>query len=99
MTEPAENRPEYNWLREFKRIYGVEMQQRHGAHSLGIGWKRVRGKKTDELAMVFYVERKTKAAKLDYELVPPTLEFTPSGSDNAVALKTDVIESPAAKFE
>jgi len=99
MMKHAEDKPEYTWLREFKSIHGMEFQRRCGAHSIGIGWKKVGGKKTDQLALIFYVERKCPPEKIGSEPVPPTITFTPSNADKTVYLKTDVIESVPATFE
>lgn len=90
---PAEQRPEYAWLQELKRSRGEQLRRRYGAHSLGIGWKRVGGRKTDDLALIFYVERKGTGS------IPEEIEFVPPGSDQQVRLRTDVVESPPAVFE
>ena len=92
---PAEQRPEYEWLQQLKRSEGRELQRRHGAHALGIGWKRVGGTKTDDLALIFYVERKSTGP----EPVPDEIAFTPPGADRQVLLRTDVVESAPAVFE
>ncbi len=92
---PAEEGPEYEWLKELKRSRGRQLRRQYGAHSLGIGWKRVDGRKTDDLALVFYVERKGTGP----EPVPAVIAFTPPGSDDQVLLQTDVVESPPAVFE
>ena len=95
MNERIEERPEYAWLREFKKLRGWELIDRHGAHGLGIGWKRVDGEKTDQPALVFYVTHKSG----DSGEIPATFSFTPSGSAEAVELVTDVVQTPAATFE
>jgi hypothetical protein len=99
MSKRAEERPEYAWLREFKKTHGRELLERYGAHSIGIGWKRVAGEKTDQLALIFYVERKSPTDKLATEPVPPSITFVPSDSDKPVLLETDVVETAPAKFE
>ncbi|MGH6897533.1 MAG: hypothetical protein ACREJ5_13465 [Geminicoccaceae bacterium] len=99
MDEPIENRPEYAWLREFKEMHGWDLMRRYGAHSLGIGWRRESGRKTDELALVFYVERKDSSEPTAAPPIPPTFTFTPSGSDEPVELPTDVVQTPVATFE
>ena len=99
MIKHAENKPEYMWLREFKSIHGVEFQRRFGAHSVGIGWKKVGGKKTDQLALIFYVDCKSLPGKIGSEPVPPTIKFIPSNAEKPVYLKTDVIESEPATYE
>lgn len=70
------------------------MRRRFGAHSIGIARKRTRGRATDRLALVFYVERKGQGP----EAVPPTIPFTPAGGET-VELLTDVVETPQVEFE
>lgn len=99
MNQQVNERPEYAWLREFKKAHGKELLQRYGAHSIGIGWKRVAGNKSDQLALIFYVERKRPVGRLAAEPIPPTITFTPSNLDEPVLLKTDVVEVPPASFQ
>ena len=99
MNQGAKDRPEYAWLREYKKAHGRELLRRYGAHSMGIGWKRVAGQKTDQLALIFYVARKYPLDALAAEPVPATITFTPASSDGPVQLVTDVIEVPPARFE
>ena len=94
-----EAQPEYQWLREFKEAYGKELCARHGAHSIGIGLKQVAGKRTDQLALLFYVSDKQAIGQLPTEAIPPSFKFTPAGMNREVELATDVIESPPAEFE
>lgn len=59
--------------------------RKHHAHAIGIGYKYVKGKRTDKIAIVFYVYRKRpikQLQKLGIEPVPQTLFDVP----------TDVIE-------
>jgi hypothetical protein len=99
MCRRAQDKPEYAWLREFKQAHGKELLERHGAHAIGIGWKRVAGETTDRLALIIYVERKRPADELEADPVPPSITFTPSSSDQPVVLETDVVETAPAKFE
>lgn len=99
MAERAEDKPEYAWLRQFKRAHGAQLRDAYGAHSVGIGWKRTGGRKTDQLALLFYVERKIPAEQLTTAPVPPTIPFNPPDTSEPVLLKTDVIECPPAEFE
>ena len=99
MNRPISDRPEYAWIREFKEAHGRELLCRYGAHAVGIGWKRVGGAMTDEVALLFYVERKQPEGEIDAEPIPPTISFLPSGVDQPVLLVTDVIETPPAEFE
>ena len=99
MNRPISDRPEYAWIREFKELHGRELLHRYGAHAMGIGWKRAQGEKTDQVALIFYVERKQPEADVTAEPIPPAISFLPSGRDEPVLLATDVIETPPAKFE
>jgi hypothetical protein len=98
MTERAEERPEYAWLRELKETQGDELRRRYGAHSIGIGRKRVGDRKTDQLALIFYVAAKGSASR-SAEAVPNVIRFVPKGAGTPVEVHTDVRESPAAEFE
>jgi hypothetical protein len=98
MGKRASERPEYAWLRAYKAAHGRELLRKHGAHAIGIGWKRVAGSKTDRLALIFYVEHKRPADKLAVEPVPPEISYTPSGSERPVQLATDVVETAPATF-
>lgn len=99
MSNHAGANLERAWLREFKKAHSKELLQRYNAHSIGIGWKRVANKKTDQLALIFYVERKSPIDALQTEPIPSNITFTPSNSDRPVHLKTDVVEAPPARFE
>jgi hypothetical protein len=72
------------------RARGAELRERFGAHSIGIGRKHVGGKRTDSLALIFYVQHKGDARVP----IPITIAFTPSGHGSSVALPTDVVETP-----
>jgi hypothetical protein len=99
MDEPMETRPEYAWLRQFKDAHGWKLMQRYGAHGLGIGWKREKGRKTDQLALIFYVDRRRVSPQAGAPPIPPAFTFTPEGSNASVELPTDVVETPAATLE
>lgn len=92
-----EDTPEYRRIEELKDAQGAELMRRHGAHAIGIGWKRSGEQKTDRLALIFYVEHKLGAPEV--EPIPPAITFTPAGSDEPVEVPTDVVESPPAVFE
>jgi hypothetical protein len=91
-----EETPEYARLLELKRTRGRELMRRHGANALGIGWKRTHGERTDQLALLFYVDDKRSPKA---ERVPQFVRFIPEGAEEAVEVPTDVIESPSAEFE
>ena len=93
------DRPEYAWLQEFKKAHGRELVDRYGAHGVGIGWKRIGGEKTGQVALIFYVERKAPGELPEAEPIPEQIAFTPSGMSEPVLLVTDVVESPPAELE
>lgn len=99
MSVRAEERPEYAWLRELKATKGEELRRRYGAHSVGIGRKRVAGRSTDDLALVFYVTRKRSAGPGDPDAIPLKIRFTPKGASEAVLLPTDVRAAEPAEAE
>jgi len=82
-------------IRELKQERGRELMERYGAHAIGVGRKTVGGERTDELALIFYVERKGETE----HPVPPILEHRPQEGGEAVAVPTDVVESPRAQPE
>jgi hypothetical protein len=85
----------YARLREYKATQvTTERMWRLGAHSVGIGRKEVQGKRTDTLALLFYVERKQPVARLSAELVPDSVSFLPRKEKREFRLPTDVIETP-----
>jgi hypothetical protein len=53
----------------------------------------VAGKRTDTLAVIFYVERKGHVP----EPIPATIAFTPSGQTAPIELPTDVVETPSVE--
>lgn len=64
-----------------------------GVHTVGVGFKRVDGKLTDEVAVLVYVDRKLPVAELrEGWLVPGAV--TAFGDDEPV--RTDVVERPRA---
>lgn len=91
MSRPATEKE----IRELKRSRGRELMARHGAHAVGVGRKTVGGKRTHELALVFYVEKKGDAERP----VPGTLEYRPEGDGEPAEVLTDVVESPRAQLE
>ncbi len=77
-------------MRELVRACGADLRARHGAHSIGVGRKVVDGRRTDDLAVIFYVDDKGGGG----EPIPATITFTPAGQDGPVELTTDVVETP-----
>lgn len=92
---------EHAWLRELKDAQGAALRERYGAHALGIGRKRVGGRPTDRLALIFYVEKKRPPGGREggIEAIPPTITFTPPGAAHPVELLTDVREAAPATLE
>ena len=99
MSGPAEERPDYAWLRELKDTRGDELRRRFGAHAIGIGRKRVGGHPTDRLALIFYVSKKRPDDPSAADTIPPTIRFTPTGATMPVDFLTDVRETPLAQDE
>ena len=52
-------------MRELVRARGAELRARYGAHSIGVGRKVVDGRRTDELAVIFYVEDAGRLRRAD----------------------------------
>jgi len=53
-----------------------ELMRKHNAHAVGVGYKYVNGKRTDQIAIVFFVHRKRplkQLKKLKIEVIPETL--------------------------
>jgi hypothetical protein len=88
----------YAALREFKAT-NRRLPARYGAHAWGIGRKEVQGRRTDELVLRFYVERKQPEAALGLMLVPTQIEFTSPTTGRVTTLGTDVIERPKGKLD
>jgi hypothetical protein len=62
-------------------------------HSVGYGYKFVDGKRTDQLSITFYLNKKLTISEVpESELLPKTI------SVNGVEILTDVIESQMAKY-
>lgn len=98
--DPRKDR-DYPLLRELKARSDVrELMRRHGAHAVGIAEKRVGGKGSGRLALVFYVASKRPEAELDgREAVPSAIEFRTEKDQRLRKVATDVVESPPAHFE
>lgn len=86
-------------LRRFKQQHWRELCDRYGAHSVGIGRKRVAGRKSERLALIFYVARKADDLPPGIEAVPPTITCRPDGGGEAVTFPTDVVETEPAQPE
>ncbi len=77
------------------RAFSDRAHTRYGAHSIGIGMKRVKGKFTDKLALIFMVPCKLKKAELPAERrVPSEMRFVHPGTGEEVTVTTDVVAFP-----
>ncbi len=86
---------DYARLREYKATeVTTDWVARLGAHSVGIGRKEVKGKRTGALALLVYVDRKQPLARLSAEPVPTTVTFQSRKEAKELRLATDVIETP-----
>jgi len=94
-----ENMPEYRWLRGYKKIHSQELLRRHGAHSIGIGWKKIANENTGRLALIFYVQNKNSDIGKTGKPIPSKISFTPTEIDSPIVIETDVVEAPPAEFE
>ena len=86
-------------LRQYKKEHGETLRLRYGAHGIGIGWKRVGGKKTDRRALIFYVAKKYGATECGDEPIPPVLIYKSPIDGSPVTIITDVVESEPAELE
>lgn len=76
----------------FKKLKGEELRKQYGAHSLGIGWQRIGGKKTDKLALIFYVASATEEPAAS---IPASFEFFREEDKLPVSIPTSVVENAA----
>ena len=94
-TRKLTGRSNYPLLREYKGTQVTpDRLRRLGAHSVGIGRKEVEGKRSDTLALLFYVESKQSLSRLAAEPVPESVSFVSRKEKREVRLPTDVIETP-----
>ena len=70
----------------------------YGAHGVGIGWRRLKGEQIDQVALIFYVERKGPGEVPRTVKIPERISFTPSGMCEPVVIVRDVVETPPASF-
>lgn len=90
----------YALLREYKAtMIDRERLGRLGAHSVGIGRKEAGGKRTNTLALLFYLSRKRSVAQLSgRQRIPASVTFFSRIANRQVRLPTDVIETPPPTF-
>lgn len=81
---------------EFKAQRGEELRKRYGAHGIGIGRRTINGSKTNDLALVFYVESKSSEPATK---IPDSFTFQPSGTHEMIRIMTQIVETPRATLE
>jgi len=88
-------------LRSFvSRGFLDQSYRRFNAHRIGLGFKRVDGKFTDTLSVVFVVQAKQARAALGpRRRIPETLRLVDPASGEEMTAKTDVIALPPAELE
>jgi hypothetical protein len=93
--------PAYALLKEYKKsVMPTATQETVGAHGVGIGWKLVNGKPTNQLALRIYVSKKLPMPAVPVsERVPEEIRFFSRGANKEKTIVTDVIESPPPVFE
>lgn len=82
-------------IRHAKAVFGGRLLDHPDVHGIGIGYKTVGGKKTDELALVVHVYRKRPKAEVDpSRLLPRTLTVPPREATEEITVPVDVREKP-----
>jgi hypothetical protein len=80
-------------LRRAKNAVAERLMRIPGVHTVGIGYKRVGGQLTDELAVVVYVDEKVPRSEVDPEwLVPSEVRFFYKTPDREEVVPTDVVQ-------
>ena len=62
-------------VRKVKEKYSQEIMKVRGVMGVGIGKKMVAGKETDQLAIIVFVEKKSKLERIN--IIPETLDGVP----------------------
>src|ERR1700733_581036 len=76
-------------IRAVKRAAAARLHAIRGVHSVGVGFKVVGGKKTDELAITVFVDKKKKPGELaQHEIIPSEID----------GVKTDVVQMGRARL-
>lgn len=82
-------------LRRAKRAIADRLLRIPGVHSVGIGYKRVGGELTDELAVIAYVDEKVSRDELDADrLIPPEIRVYTDAAGDEEVVPTDVVQRP-----
>ncbi len=72
-----------------KRAAAARLHAIPGVHAVGVGFKVVGGKKTDQLAITVFVDKKKKPEELvQREIIPAEIE----------GIKTDVVQMARARL-
>jgi hypothetical protein len=83
-------------LREAKARFGAQLMAHPDVHGIGIGYKRSKGKKTAQLALVVQVHRKRPKEELEAaRFLPSQLTFLSEIERAEVSVPIDVRERPA----
>jgi hypothetical protein len=61
-----------------------EFQEKYGVDQMGVGYKKMDGRITDKIALVFYVKRKKQKPELSSDQIP----------ENIDGIATDVVVVP-----
>lgn len=99
MNIKIEETEEYKWIKQYLAENKWGLMEKFGAHSLGIGWKKIQGKKTKQVALLFYVSRKGAIHEPAQHAIPSAIEYMLPVSGKTVSIMTDVVESEAAELE
>lgn len=96
---PNERTPEATAAQydEFVSTRGRELVTRYNAHGIAVGRRHADGAETEQLAVVFYVERRIPNG--DPGAIPPFLTFVPRDSAQSVQLTTEVVEEETASLQ
>jgi hypothetical protein len=92
---PSEHKMEQ--MREAQARFLSQLLKIPGVHGVGIGYKKVAGETTDQLAIVVRVDHKLPFADVDpRHLIPPQFSFHSRNYAEEVVVVTDVQERPRA---
>ncbi|MDX1616137.1 MAG: hypothetical protein R3300_17630 [Candidatus Promineifilaceae bacterium] len=94
MSEKNDNRDRLmRHLKEAHTRYTTELLQIPGVHGVGIGFKEVGGKRTEEIVLIVRVDKKQPRERIDpKELIPRELVFYSEFAEDEVRVETDVQE-------
>ncbi len=81
-------------VREAKARFGDELLKNPDVHGIGVGRRRIAGKKTDELAIVVHVQRKRPAEEVPPQrLIPKSVRYVNRDREE-IEIPIDVVERP-----